>query len=60
MGYITRFLARGTISTARDPRYLVICKSTKLVNFVISGRVHGLVLAPGTISMARDLRYTSI
>ena len=47
----------------RDPRYTVIWKSTKLVNFVISGRFHGLqhtVLAPGTISTARDPRYTVI
>ena len=31
-----------TISTALDPRYTVILKSTKLVKFVISGRFHGL------------------
>ena len=63
MGYSTRFLAPGTILAARDPRYTVIWKSTKLVNFVISGRFHGLyhtVLAPGTISTARELRYTVI
>ena len=41
MGYSALFLAPGTISTARDPRYIVISKSTKLVNLVISGRLHG-------------------
>ena len=52
-----------TISTARDPRYTVIWKSTKLVNFsflavfvVYSTRF----FAPGTISTARDTRYTVI
>ena len=60
MGYSALFLAPGTISTARDPRYTVIWNSTKLVNFVISGRFHGLFLAPGMNSTARDLRYTVI
>ena len=62
MGYSTRFLAPGTISTARDPRYTVIRKWIKLVNFVISGRFHGqhTILAPGPTSTARDPRYTVI
>ena len=57
MGYGTRFLAPGMISTARDPRYTVIWKSTKHVNFVIPGRFVDYstqFLAPGTISTARE------
>ena len=56
-------LAPGTISTARDPRYMVIWKSTKLVNFVISVVFVGYstrFLAPGMISTPRDPRYTVI
>ena len=60
MDYSALILASGTISTAQDPRYTGIWKSTKLVNFVISGRFHGLFLAPGMKSTARDLRYTVI
>ena len=57
MGYSALFLGPGTISTARDPRYKVIWKSTHFVNFVISGHFHGLErsgLASGMISTARD------
>ena len=53
MGYSTQFLAPGTISAARDPRYTEISKSTKLMNFVISGVFMGYstrFLFPGTIS----------
>ena len=42
MGYSTRFLAPGAISTARDPRYTKIGTSSKLVDLVISGRFRGL------------------
>ena len=37
------FLGSRTISTALDPPYTVIWKSTKLVNFVISCSFHGLL-----------------
>ena len=63
MGSSTRVLASGMISTAFDPRYAVIWKSTKLVDFIISGRFLGLqrvVFAPGTISMAHDPWYMVI
>ena len=55
MGYRALFLAPWTISTARDPRYIVIWKSIKIANVLISERFHWLertVLAPGTISTA--------
>ena len=55
--------APGMISTARDRRYTVIWKSTKLVNLVIYGRIHGYItrfLAPAMISSARDPRDTVI
>ena len=57
MGYSTRFLAPVTIYTPRDPRYTVIWKSTKLVNFVISTIFMGYsirLLAPVTIYTACD------
>ena len=38
----TQFLAPGTISTARDPGYTKIGTSSKLVDYVISGRFRGL------------------
>ena len=63
MGYMALFLAPGTISTARDPRYTVIWKSTKLVFLSILTVFMGYstrFLAAGTISMARDPRYTVI
>ena len=64
MGYSTQLLAPGMISMARDPRYMKIGTSSKLINLVISGRFRGLYstrfLAPGMISMARDPRYTKI
>ena len=63
MGYMALFLAPETISTARDPRYTVIWKSTKLVNFVISGHFHGLshtVFGSGDDLTARDPRHTVI
>ena len=59
VGYSTQFLAPGTISTARDPRYMKIGTSLKLVDWVIFDRFRGLstqFLAPGTISTARDTR----
>ena len=48
MGYSTRFFAPGTISTALDPRYAVIWKSTKLMNFVIFFCFHGLYTGFGS------------
>ena len=42
MGYSTRFLAPGTISTARDLGYTKIGTSSKLVDLVVSGRFCGL------------------
>ena len=63
MVYSTRFLGPGTISTALDPRYTVIWKSTKLVNFIILAVFTGYstrFLAPGTISTASDPGYTKL
>ena len=42
VGYSTQFLAPETISTARDPRYMKIGTSSKLVDLVIAGRFCGL------------------
>ena len=51
-----------TISTARDPGYTKIGTSSKLVDFIISGRFHGhlhtVFFGSGTISTARDPGYT--
>ena len=51
------------ISTARDPRYTEIWKSTKLVNLSFLATFMGYstwFLAPGMISSARDPRDTVI
>ena len=64
VGCSTHFLALETISTARDPGYVNIGKSSKLVDFVISdrfrGKLHTVFLGSGTISTARDPRYMKI
>ena len=64
MGYSTQFLALETISPARDPGYMNIGKSSKLVDFVISdrfrGQLHIVFLGSGTISTARDPCYMKI
>ena len=52
-----------TISTARDPRYTIIQKSTKPVKFIISGRFHGLyhtVFGSEDDLTGRDPGYTVI
>ena len=41
MGNSTHFFGFGTISTARDPRYMKIGASSKLIDLVIYGRFHG-------------------
>ena len=51
------------ISTARDPGYIKIGTSSKLVDLVISPVFMGyntLFLGPGAISMSRDLGYPKI
>ena len=42
VGNNTQFLALWAISTARDPRYIEIGTSSKLVDLVTSGRFRGL------------------
>ena len=62
MGYSTRFLAPGTISTARDPPVHGNLEVNKTREFSHSGRFVGYstrsFLDPATISTARDPRYT--
>ena len=63
MGNSTQYLAPGTISTARDPRYTKIGTPSKLADLVILAVFVGYstqFLAPGTISVARDPRYMKI
>ena len=59
----TWFLAPGMISTARDPRYTEIWKSTKLVNLSFLAVFLGYstrFLSLGMISMKCDPRYRII
>ena len=42
VGYSTKFLAQGTIRTARDPQYTKIGTSSKHIDLVISGCFRGL------------------
>ena len=64
MGYSTWFSAPAMISTARDPRYTVIWKSTKLVNFLILAVswaiAHCFFFGSGDDLTARYPRYTVI
>ena len=43
VGYSTQFFAPETISTAHDLGYMIIGKSSKVVDLVISGRFRGLL-----------------
>ena len=64
VGYSTWFFVPEMISTARDSGYIKIGTSSKLVDFIISGRFHGqlhtVFFVSGTISTARGPRYTKI
>ena len=64
MGCSTHFLALETISTAREPGYVNIGKSSELVDLVISdrfrGQLHTVFLGSGTISTAHDPCYMKI
>ena len=46
----------------RDPRYMTLAASSKLVISIISGRYRGRprFLGPGRISMPRDPQYTTL
>ena len=63
MLFRSQFLAPETISTANDPRYMKIGTSSKVVDYLISGRFRAYrtrFLSPGTISTARDPGYMKI
>ena len=62
MGCNTRFLAPGTISTARDPHgNLEVDKTREFCHFwPFSWAIAHVFFAPGTISPARDPWYTVI